>query len=173
MCVGRFEPAEQEARMNNTIATQVRELQHLAADQLTQRYTALFGKPPRIRNAAGCAGRSGGSCRSANSAASANAPGLASTSWSHASTCLSAPRNRLGRDLTHNRPAPSRRRHSSARPWCVSGHGQKIQVEVAEGSYVWNGTPFRSLSAVAKAITGTTWNGRLFFGLTERRWATQ
>ncbi len=47
--------------------------------------------------------------------------------------------------------------------------GQTLQVEVRADGVEWNGTVFSSLSAAAKAITGSTWNGKLFFGLTERR----
>ena len=36
---------------------------------------------------------------------------------------------------------------------------------VMEAGYSWNGRPFRSLSEVALAITGTKWNGPRFFGL--------
>ena len=35
--------------------------------------------------------------------------------------------------------------------------------------YECNGELFRSLTAVARAITGSRWNGRLFFGLTKRK----
>lgn len=35
---------------------------------------------------------------------------------------------------------------------------------VADG-YEWNGQTYKSLSAVAKAITGTNWNGFAFFGI--------
>jgi hypothetical protein len=52
-----------------------------------------------------------------------------------------------------------------AREW----RGQQITVRVVEGGFEWNGVAYRSLSAVAKAITGTHWNGRLFFGLAGRR----
>ena len=31
--------------------------------------------------------------------------------------------------------------------------------------YEWQGRPYRSLSAVARAITGTRWNGLVFFGV--------
>ena len=31
--------------------------------------------------------------------------------------------------------------------------------------FAWDGRKFRSLSAIAKAITGTNWNGHAFFGL--------
>lgn len=48
-------------------------------------------------------------------------------------------------------------------------HGQTIRVEVLEKGFAWNGETYRSLTAVAKAITGTQWNGRLFFGLTKRK----
>lgn len=34
--------------------------------------------------------------------------------------------------------------------------------------FEWQGTKFNSLSAVAKAITGTNWNGYAFFGLKHR-----
>lgn len=42
-------------------------------------------------------------------------------------------------------------------------------VEVTGGGYRWNGETFRSLSAVARAITGARWSGPRFFGLTEDR----
>jgi len=47
--------------------------------------------------------------------------------------------------------------------------GLVIRVLVRDDCYEWNGTPYQSLSAVAKAITGCHWNGKLFFGLTPRR----
>jgi hypothetical protein len=33
------------------------------------------------------------------------------------------------------------------------------------GAFEYRGRRYRSLSAIAKAITGAHWNGRLFFGL--------
>lgn len=43
--------------------------------------------------------------------------------------------------------------------------GVMHRVEVGEGVYRYNGREFRNLTAVAKAITGTHWNGPAFFGL--------
>jgi DUF2924 family protein len=40
-----------------------------------------------------------------------------------------------------------------------------IQVTVLAKGFDYDGTVYRSLSAIAKAITGTHWNGHLFFGL--------
>ena len=38
-------------------------------------------------------------------------------------------------------------------------------VEVTEAGFVWQGQTHRSLSAIARAITGTRWSGPRFFGL--------
>ncbi|MDH5451960.1 MAG: DUF2924 domain-containing protein [Paracoccaceae bacterium] len=44
-------------------------------------------------------------------------------------------------------------------------NGTTHAVEVAEGGYRWNGQTYRSLTAVAHAITGARWSGPRFFGL--------
>ena len=41
-------------------------------------------------------------------------------------------------------------------------------VTVRDDDFEYQGRPFKSLSAVARAITGTQWNGWLFFGLKHR-----
>ncbi len=43
--------------------------------------------------------------------------------------------------------------------------GRLCRVSVLDEGFAWNGTTYRSLSEVARAITGTRWNGRRFFGL--------
>ena len=45
-------------------------------------------------------------------------------------------------------------------------NGVSHVVEAIEGGYVWNGDRHRSLSAIARAITGARWSGPRFFGLT-------
>ena len=42
-------------------------------------------------------------------------------------------------------------------------------VTVLDHGYEYQGRPFKSLSAIARAITGTRWNGLLFFGLKNQR----
>ncbi len=42
------------------------------------------------------------------------------------------------------------------------------RVIAVEGGFLWNKTTYKSLSEVARAITGTNWNGPRFFGLRER-----
>jgi hypothetical protein len=42
-------------------------------------------------------------------------------------------------------------------------------VTVRDHDYEYQGRPYKSLSAVARAITGTRWNGWIFFGLKNQR----
>lgn len=43
--------------------------------------------------------------------------------------------------------------------------GTTHRVMVMADGFAWNGISYSSLSGVAKAITGATWNGWIFFGL--------
>ena len=47
--------------------------------------------------------------------------------------------------------------------------GVEHTVTVLQDGYEWQGRPYRSLSAIARAITGTRWNGWVFFGLKNQR----
>ena len=42
-------------------------------------------------------------------------------------------------------------------------------VTVTADGFEWQGRPYKSLSAIARAITGTRWNGWVFFGLKNHR----
>ncbi len=42
-------------------------------------------------------------------------------------------------------------------------------VTVLPDGFEWQGRPYKSLSAAARAITGTSWNGLVFFGLKSQR----
>ena len=47
--------------------------------------------------------------------------------------------------------------------------GKHVAVTVmADGTFDYEGQTYRSLSAIAKVITGSHWNGYLFFGLTSK-----
>ena len=50
--------------------------------------------------------------------------------------------------------------------------GRTYEVVVRDDGFCWQGTPYRSLSAIARKITGTAWSGPLFFGLKQNRLAT-
>jgi hypothetical protein len=45
--------------------------------------------------------------------------------------------------------------------------GQRHTVTVVRDGFDWQGTTYPSLSAIARAITGTAWSGPRFFALRE------
>ena len=45
--------------------------------------------------------------------------------------------------------------------------GRDYSVTVTDNGFLFNGTYYGSLSAIAKAITGTIWNGKRFFGINQ------
>ncbi len=47
--------------------------------------------------------------------------------------------------------------------------GRTITVTVRDDGFEFEGDVYRSLSAVAKAVTGSHWSGNLFFGITAGR----
>jgi len=51
------------------------------------------------------------------------------------------------------------------RQWNAKTH----QVLVIEGGFEYEGQRYKSLSVIARKITGTRWSGPLFFGLKDRR----
>ena len=70
--------------------------------------------------------------------------------------------------------AGSRRRRNSPLAGLKPGgrllrewNGATHVVDVTEDGFVWKGQTHRSLSAIARAITGAHWSGPRFFGLTK------
>ena len=80
---------------------------------------------------------------------------------------------RLGEDLDRGDRKKSRIRADAMpitgtrliREW----QGVEHAVTVTPEGFEWQGRPYKSLSAIARAITGTRWNGLVFFGLKNHR----
>lgn len=79
----------------------------------------------------------------------------------------------LGKQFDSNQ-ASIRRRAVSDRP--IAGtrlirdyQGVEHCVTVRRDDFEYQGRPYKSLSAIARAITGTRWNGLVFFGLKSQR----
>ena len=68
-----------------------------------------------------------------------------------------------GGDVTRDRVARLRPGATLVREW----RGKSHKVIVLEEGFEWNGTRWRSLSVIAREITGGHWSGPRFFGLTE------
>ena len=80
---------------------------------------------------------------------------------------------KLGEELDGGR-VDVRKRPANDRP--ISGtrlirdyQGVEHCVTVRDNDFEYQGRPYKSLSAIARAITGTQWNGVVFFGLKSGR----
>jgi hypothetical protein len=62
-------------------------------------------------------------------------------------------------------PPPALNRIKTGTRLVREWRGRVHEVTVAADGFVWNGTRHRSLSEIARLITGTRWNGWVFFGL--------
>ena len=47
-------------------------------------------------------------------------------------------------------------------------NGKTIAVEVHEAGFLWEGQTYRSLSVIAREVTGAHWSGPRFFGIRPR-----
>jgi hypothetical protein len=78
----------------------------------------------------------------------------------------------IAQDLDGGDPA-RRRRPAKDRP--IAGtrlireyQGVEHSVTVRNEDFEYQGRPYKSLSAIARTVTGTRWNGLVFFGLKNR-----
>lgn len=67
-----------------------------------------------------------------------------------------------GEDVTNAAPPKLSTGAHLVREW----NGRTYQVRVTDAGFEMDGRIWRSLSAIAKHITGATWSGPRFFGLT-------
>ena len=163
--------------MNPSIPQQLAELQRLTLAQLRSRYAEVFGDHTRANNRAWLLKR------------------LAWRLQALAEGGLSERARRRAAELAHdadlrlNPPVPRRpAAPAPAQPACRSkppAHDQRLpppgtiltrrykgatlQVQVLQRGFAYQGQIFKSLSAVAKAITGSHCNGFWFFHCTAKR----
>ena len=151
--------------MSQTITQQLKALETATVAELAAQYEALHGVPPRVKNK-GFLRR-----RVAWKLQEREYGGLSDRAKARLEELLAQVDLPL-KPVPPKRPAKATTATKApilgttlVREW----HGETYRVQVVEGGFEWNGTLYRSLSAVARAITSSNWNGRLFFGLTQRR----
>jgi hypothetical protein len=135
--------------MDNSVLKQISELDGLPKDQLRERWTALFGSPPAVDDKRVLVSRL------AYRIQELKFGGLSKQTVDRLNslsiTVDTVPQKR-GMPLAGTR---------YIRVW----RGTKYEVTVTNGGYEFEGRPYRSLTAIAKDITGAHWNGNLFFGV--------
>ena len=149
------------------IAKEIEALREMPIPDLVTRYEELYGRPPRSKNREHmwkrCAWkiqeeRLGGLSRAAKD----RLEELISEIDLPATEAQRTTTGALKRPLKPGDPPVGT---VLTRSW----HGKEIQVRVVEGGFECDGVVHKTLTAAAMAVTGSHWNGRLFFGLTERR----
>ena len=126
------------------ITAKVRALEGMPLDDLRQEWRRLYGDPPPIRSVDLL---SRWLAWKIQSDAFGGFDADTAKALFHKSASLAAPRLSLGDRLE--------------REW----RGRKVTVDVVESGFSWRGEVYASLSAIARAVTGTRWNGHVFFGL--------
>jgi hypothetical protein len=161
--------------MQASVIGQIQSLQRMSVADLLREWEHLYGEPARSRNRDYLWRRLAWRVQELaygglSEAAKAKIVEFASTSF---------PRARVATDLasvaTTAPAAAPPKTHRDPRlpsPGTVitrQFHGREIRVVALEDGFEWDGREFDSLTAVAKSVTGQHWNGRLFFGVTERK----
>lgn len=135
------------------MAAEITALQGLSLDQLRKEWRGRFGAPPPVRSADIVR-------RMLAERIQLEACGV--------DPGLQKELDRLVR--AHERGQPLTERRASVRNGSVlvrEWEGATHRVEVSDSHFRWNGRTYRSLSVIAREITGTRWNGPKFFGLRE------
>ena len=151
--------------MSRSMDAEIAELRSMRVAALVERYAELCGKPPRCRRHAHlwrrCAWklmerRHGGLSRKAKGRleeliAEIELPGITDA---------------RGENPLRAKPGDLAPGTILTREW----RGREVRVSVRDdGTFEHEGEVYTSLSAAARGITGSRWNGRLFFGLTNRK----
>ena len=75
----------------------------------------------------------------------------------------------IGAERADRRPAQGRELPVLGTRLIREWNGERHEVTVVQGGFEYQGRRYRSLSAIASAITSTHWNGPAFFGLRSKR----
>ena len=154
----------------SSIAAQVAALHEMTVPQLRLRYLEVMGFPTKQRHRVQLIKRI------ARELQSDTLPRLSAEEEAkvteYQAMLKSMPCNRWfpGKQRRPKRPSRPTKRQPP-KPGSVitrQYNGQEIAVTVREDGFEYAGQMYRSLSAIARKVTGTTWNGWRWFGLSPK-----
>ncbi len=157
--------------MNQNAQSQVAALRGMSSAQLRDKYLEVFGEPTRSGNREFLFKRLAWRIQSqAEGTLSERARQRAAELACDADIRMTMPRMPANSPGATTRVVAANVAGDSRLP--MSGavltrkyRGRLIQVTVLPKGFEYDGQVYRSLSAVAQAVTGSHWNGHLFFGL--------
>ncbi len=146
----------------NSVLRQVADLHNLSQEELKDLWRTLYGTEPPAHN------RPHLVSRLAYRIQELTYGGISEAAKAKMKAIMEA----SGLDENGGEQRAKRRRGTDRKDQPVVGtrivrdwNGQTHEVIVVHGGFQYGGRLFRSLTAVAEAITGSHWNGRAFFGL--------
>ena len=151
------------------IAEEITELRDATVPELVARYRAVFGREPRVKH------REWLWKRVAWKIQEQRLGGLSGVGLRKLESLMAdieLPTGDDQRTVTGKLAQPRKPKEPAvgtaiSRMW----KGQEIRVHVRENGFEHDGVLYPSLSATARAITGSRWNGKLFFEITKRKHA--
>jgi hypothetical protein len=151
--------------MNPDVQKQVEALHDMTVIELRQRYAEVFGEETGSRHKTFLVKRITWGLQARDEGGlSERARRRAQELVKDADVRLVAPRGRT--EIRPFRPTQDRRLPMPGTVLTRDYKGQTVAVTVLDEGFEYGGEVYRSLTAVAKAVTGTHWNGYHFFGLT-------
>ena len=158
--------------MQPSLADEIAALERLRVPELRARFAVVFGEPTRAHNKVWLVKRIAWRLQAlAEGDLSERARRRAAELVNDADLRLSPPRA----DETSSAPAQQQLRLQTddrlPRPGTILTRrykGRTLQVEVLDHGFRFEDQVYRSLSAVAKAVTGSHCSGHFFFRLTEK-----
>lgn len=149
------------------IADKIERMRRMTTAELRGRYRKLWGKEPRVRNRIWlwkrCSWklqeiRYGGLCQAAKRRLEELIAEIEIPPGDEERTVT-------GKLQKRRRPDDPPAGTTLTRVW----KGRELRLHVREGGFELDGVLHPSLTAAARAATGSAWNGRLFWGLTSRK----
>ena len=150
-----------------SMTAEIAELRGMTVAELIPRYRELFGKEPRVKNRAWLWRRCAWKLQEQRCG------GLSEVARRRLEELIAEielpPADRT-RTVSGKLTGPKRTGDLKVgtvllRRW----KGREIRCHVTDGGFEVDGVVYRSLSTAAHGVTGSRWNGKLFFGLTERK----
>jgi hypothetical protein len=159
--------------MSMNVGKEVAALQRMTVNELRVRYAEVFGDETRTGNKAWLVKRIAWRLQAmAEGGLSERARQRAEELANDADVRMSPPKPKPATPPNEQRTVTAAVRFTDDRRLPLAGtvltreyKGEKLQVRVLTNGFEYEGDVFRSLSAVAKKITGTHTNGYLFFRL--------
>ena len=152
-------------KATKTVAQEIAELRGLPVPELVVRYEAVYGKPPRVKHREWLWRRVAWKIQEQRFG---GLSGAAKKKLDELIAELDVPLVTEQRESTkpeHRVNGEPQVGTTLVRVW----RDREILATRTEEGWECDGVVYRSLTAAAQAITGSHWNGKLFFGLTKRK----